>query len=73
MLLYPNPAKNFIIIDIPGATGVYTVFVYDYAGRMKINAELTRNELTISGLDDGLYYLKIRAQNSIYSGTFLKI
>jgi hypothetical protein len=64
MVFYPNPAKDYIFIDLPGnLTGDHTLEIYNLSGNM-IRTEILKAgrptyELGISGLPPGMYLFKI--------------
>ena len=66
MLLYPNPASDFIHITIPENTGKQTeVRIYDINGRLKMASQInTLKEgntarINISQLNEGFYILEL--------------
>ena len=67
--VYPNPASDFLIIDIDGQVlGKSTqVAMYDINGNMLLLKELTssRNKIDISGFASGLYILNVRNDNAV--------
>ncbi len=57
--IYPNPAKNHIIVEHPASTMI-EIQIYDMFGRELISKELfVRKEIDISSLASGCYILKI--------------
>ena len=64
--LYPNPAKNKLIIELtnmPEQTSIVSIF--DVTGSVIYNTVLStaKNEINISGFESGLYFVKINSGN----------
>ncbi|ANW95643.1 hypothetical protein AXE80_04830 [Wenyingzhuangia fucanilytica] len=59
----PNPAKNFI--NITGVNKINSVAIYDMTGRLSLEtSNLGNNSVDISGLNNGLYLVKIKDVNN---------
>ncbi|MBT8326907.1 MAG: T9SS type A sorting domain-containing protein [Bacteroidia bacterium] len=57
--LYPNPAKDFIVVNT-SITGLYTVNIYDILGVLKLSKGISSgNSLDIKTLGKGVYILRI--------------
>lgn len=67
--LYPNPARQFLTIDLDGFTHEKTIELYDASGRLVVSK--TNREplvkLDVSALDSGMYLVKIISGNSLYA------
>jgi hypothetical protein len=62
----PNPATDLLTVTFP-ATGQYTLILYSASGRVMMpeqNGKATFSQLKVSGLNRGVYFLKI-----VYQGT----
>ncbi|MEI6696762.1 MAG: thiol protease/hemagglutinin PrtT [Bacteroidota bacterium] len=76
IIVYPNPAKNIINIDLSNiSTKVTTIKVYDNTGKEICNFKLSDfNEniyqIPISNFSNGLYYMSIISSNKFYSKKF---
>jgi len=63
---YPNPAKDYLNLDMPAASGV-KADLYDMAGALKKSCEFShtfskqKETINISELPDGIYFLKLDA------------
>ena len=70
--LYPNPVKNVLIINLPTKNGILDAF--DDTGKSVLHREIPENNSTIdvSGLNTGMYLVKVSADNRIFTGKFLK-
>lgn len=70
--LYPNPAKNEILLDIPDKAKSIKVEVYDVSGKLLQDINLKSNHLNISKLPNGLYFIFVQVDDKKFSGKFLK-
>ena len=73
--IYPNPASEFVIVDIQGIDTHCEYAIYDLFGRIVATGNLSsqnQNTLNINGLSPGLYVLMIKSDNNIYSGKIIK-
>lgn len=57
--LYPNPAKDYVNIDIAENVNNNEVIVYDLTGRQVLSQKLSSNTINVSALPAGIYILKI--------------
>jgi hypothetical protein len=67
VLIYPNPASNKLNIILPGSGNIYrNIHLFSMDGRKLIDMDLaySRNELDISGLPSGLYFVRITENQS---------
>jgi hypothetical protein len=64
-LIYPNPARNLLNLEIPGLSAYQLL---DVSGRIILENPLARENQTIdlSGLESGLYLLKIRVGERLF-------
>jgi len=73
--LYPNPANDFITIDLPGITKKYNVHIYNILGQEVFEDKLAQNKSAVDlrGLPDGLYIVQIELDgNTVISKKFMK-
>lgn len=66
--IYPNPADQFLTIDIAQLAGTKTIELYDAMGKQvffKAGAE-SSSTLDLSGFGNGIYILKVILNNSVY-------
>jgi hypothetical protein len=69
--VYPNPASNFIIADVQNAQAYEII---DLTGRQfMLNENPDSNKIDISELPNGIYCLKVKANESIYNSRFVKL
>lgn len=60
--LYPNPAIDFVTIEIPNSSGAFNALIYDSMGREVselFTSEENKMKLDITGFASGIYYVKI--------------
>lgn len=74
--LYPNPAGDFLTIELAEATFmVFEIKVIDATGRTVISQDITNSgvqKLDISDLINGIYLIEAQVDNSIYRKPFVK-
>jgi sugar lactone lactonase YvrE len=64
VILFPNPAVNFI--QVPGITKFEKYNIYDYLGKTVINGVIFNDEkIDIQTLTNGIYFLKLNNGNKI--------
>ncbi len=59
--IYPNPTTN--ILNIKTNQLIENIEIYDVVGRLVLNNQVVDNQIDISNLDIGIYYLKVRFKN----------
>ena len=76
--IYPNPAIDFLIIEIPfKESGDGVIKIYDVEGKLLISSTISwqlggeKNKLNITSLNHGIYFINITNDKS-YSGKFVK-
>ena len=68
--IFPNPAKGILNINLPGGLSDVSLMIYDVQGRTvyvgsKINkTSIETEQIDISALSDGVYYVKISSGKS---------
>ena len=73
MIIYPNPAGNFITLS-ESDTKLYTNYeIYDISGRLLQKAVLNSFRIDISLLERGSYYLRLLSPSGIATAGFLKM
>ena len=62
--IYPNPAKEFIVID--GGRSQIEITIFDLAGREMIKQQVLSGEkIPVSTLSKGIYFLEMKDENRI--------
>jgi hypothetical protein len=68
--VYPNPSSDFIQID---SEEIKNLQIFASNGQlMQSNKELSGNEINISNLDNGLYFIQFEADNKFFTSKFVK-
>ncbi len=71
--VYPNPAKDFIIIEISPDVNVQGVSIYALDGRLVKSLDLDFGTIDISNLNAGIYIMKLRMSDGLeYSERIVK-
>jgi photosystem II stability/assembly factor-like uncharacterized protein len=66
--VFPNPSKDIITVDIPSvSSSACHISVYNEQGQLMNSLEYSSQmaEINISGLENGIYYLKIESEDRI--------
>ena len=68
-MMYPNPAKDYVTIDLSDLTSNATVVIYDYLGRLvkKESLNTTSSRIETSNLQKGTYIVKVDSDNGLAS------
>jgi hypothetical protein len=66
--VFPNPVKNLLHLKLPNGYDCFEVKIVDVYGRQKYCKTMLSglNEINISDQPDGMYFLKIRANNKTF-------
>ena len=78
MYIYPNPVTNKLNIEVNGFTGKLSTTITDEKGSTYMRSEFVLNnrgkqELDVSQLKPGVYYLHLRTANTDQVLKFLKL
>ncbi|MBN1598922.1 MAG: T9SS type A sorting domain-containing protein [Bacteroidales bacterium] len=74
MEISPNPASDYITIEITNVTGTYNAVVYDIIGKkvMQFNHAADDDyQLPVFSLPNGMYYLEVKARNFLSVKSFI--
>ncbi len=67
--VYPNPAKEFIVFDLPNISESSIVEIFDIHGTKILEQRLTDNKQVFLGnLNKGLYLFRIHNRVNVYEG-----
>ena len=75
MHIFPNPAKDFIIISLDNKNISGFIKVEDRVGNVFINTAYVQNgeHINVSLLKQGIYYVSLMDENGrLYKSTFIK-
>lgn len=71
--IYPNPASDFILIDLDGNTLSILIELFDLQGRKLLSKRIGSNEkLNMAGFKSGMYLYKLNMDGNIQSGKLVK-
>ncbi len=70
MSIYPNPAVDYIVVDMNGRRG--TVQFIDMSGQVVKSIETTNNVISVGDLPRGLYIVKFTRDNQTFVGKMIK-
>ena len=72
--MFPNPASENLIIQLPSVSESASVEFYDYMGRLALTQKLlqTNNSINVQDLSSGVYILKVLAGDKIGNQKFIK-
>ncbi len=69
----PNPANNFISLEIPGARDFYTYEIINTSGQLVIsNKTINDGQISIDHLQTGIYTVRVVINNKVYISKFSK-
>lgn len=76
--LHPNPVDDELILSLPAALGEKVVVeIVNPQGKLiyttKVILTANHTSLELSHLENGIYYIKVKATKQIFSGSFMKI
>jgi sugar lactone lactonase YvrE/N-acetylneuraminic acid mutarotase len=70
--IYPNPVKDVLHIDLPGKTGMLEA--YDITGKLVLQKQIheSNTSINVSGLKNGIYFVKVSSDKQIFTGKMMK-
>jgi hypothetical protein len=72
LIIYPNPAENFIELSLVDSQAPFSIEIIDLSGKSHLKFEAEISKIDISQLKPGSYILRISADGKIYQEKFLK-
>lgn len=70
--VYPNPAKETLLLDYPTTKTTPLVEIFDLLGQKVMSQKMEGNQLNIGHLDKGLYHLVLRDGQEFQTKKFIK-
>lgn len=74
--LYPNPAREQVFVTMPAFAGDAVMTLIDPVGKVyemqQVSAGTAEHTLDLTGLDAGLYILRLQAGEKVYRTTLIK-
>ncbi len=72
LIIYPNPAKNYLRVENPFPENSGAKYsIYNSTGQKVTNGKLI-NEININGLEAGRYFLKVADRETVFQESFIK-
>ncbi|HHB78550.1 MAG TPA: T9SS type A sorting domain-containing protein [Saprospiraceae bacterium] len=69
LLVYPNPAQDYIQFDLPTQSGQVSLELIDLSGRVVLTQKITHQEpIDISFLPKGVYGYRVMGRNGVLIG-----
>ena len=74
VVLFPNPAKEYIDVRIDGDVTVSAMEVYDVYGKLINTVVVTENptRINVSNLANGMYFVRVTTEEGMVTKTFVK-
>ncbi|MEN8928981.1 MAG: LamG-like jellyroll fold domain-containing protein [Flavobacteriales bacterium] len=70
--VFPNPATDYITLGSEIPFSKKNLAIYNTTGQLIKNITSTRNRIDIENLTNGLYFIQITTNNTIYHSKFIK-
>lgn len=70
--IYPNPVKDVLTITTSAQITDYIATVFDINGKRILNSKLTSNQLDVSSLQGGVYFLRLESDGKSIKRKFIK-
>ena len=70
-MLYPNPANNRLLLDLPPGLENGQFSIYDLEGRLAGSGRAAGNRIDTGQLQDGMYSLKYETSGQVFRALFL--
>ena len=71
-MIYPNPSRKIINIDINQIKSINRIFILNIAGQHITEIEKNTTEINIEKLEIGIYFISIETENGNYISKFIK-
>ena len=68
--IYPNPTSN--ILTIEGIDNIKSITIYDIVGNKVNKLEIYNNQVDVSTLSTGMYFIEIETYHGIFTKRFIK-
>jgi len=70
--VYPNPVTDVLNISVSNGTKVNNVNIYNVSGKLVTTAKVTANQINISELNNGVYFIEVLTENGKLTTKFVK-
>lgn len=61
--IYPNPVKDIVSISIASKTVINTINLYSVTGKLIKEIQLPKNQIDLSNLKSGIYFIEVISEN----------
>jgi hypothetical protein len=73
ILIYPNPTTDFMGIELDGRESEYVLDIYSITGKQVLSLVGRDRIIDVSGLEQGVYIVRILHDNELFSGKLIKL
>jgi len=63
--IYPNPANDILTISCTNGASVEKVMIYNQTGQKVLEGELSKNNIDVSSLHPGLYFIHLQLGDQV--------
>ncbi len=73
--VYPNPTNGIVQFQVPSGTKVQEILVFDSSGRLMLkrgNSDSSSLQLDLTAVDDGIYFYRLKAGDTVFNGRIIK-
>lgn len=72
IIVYPNPVKDILTIDNTNNTEITSIKLYDVLGKLVLHVESNYNQIDVSGLNRGIFFLNIETDRGVVTKKIIK-
>jgi hypothetical protein len=73
ILLYPNPCRDILKIQVDNLETINDIVIYDIKGQQLMHFQNAQTQVDVSTLTSGLYFIQIISGNTSFIENFIKI
>lgn len=70
LAIFPNPANDILNVIVPEASNNYSIKILNSQGKEMLVT--TMNEISISKLSPGIYFITVQTEEGLFRNTFIK-
>jgi len=71
LIIYPNPTKNKVYIERPKSYNSTFITIINQVGQICLSSSLSGNEIDISSLSNGIYFIELRNNTKVLRSKLL--
>ena len=72
IIMYPNPVKDVLTFDNTSSTEITSIKLYDILGRLVMLVEDDFNQIDMSHVDSGVFFLNIETEKGVITKKLIK-